>query len=454
VWSGTVIAAGLVDSLAVSENNQAGVSRDPNLPGPLDRQTAAALIERGDALSAQGDYQAAAAHYARVRGHADPDLHVAALLGLAESYYRLDNEPVAVQFWSDAARAPETPLSWIAWKQLAAAKVRSQDLPGALEAYRQADRRAPPREKAEIASRLGWLSKELGDRRAAGRYFGRSRAGGLAQPIVTYVILAVTIAIGVMQLLGGEQGDFLTVTLILDKDKVAQGELYRLLSAAFVHDWTSPLHLAFNMYALYIFGPLVERIFGSLQFILIYVLAALAASVASYIFTPGPSLGASGAIFGLFGVLFVALRVHHPLLGRQGRMLASQIGFLIVLNVALGFGLMGSGIAAIDNFAHLGGLAAGAWLGLVLMPSGIPTLSQLWQRPGAQPAGAESDAPGATLIRAIAVLALVAVIAAGVAYGTNARTGLAVHGRPIAAGSHIPTAGTDPAGVMVPGGGA
>lgn len=438
----------------MSENKQAGPPRDPTQPGPLDRQTAAALIERGDALAAGGDYQAATACYARVRGHTDPDLHVAALLGLAECLYRLDNEPGAMQLWSDATRAPETPLSWVAWKQLAAAKVRGGDLPGALDAYRQADRRAPPRERAEIASRLGWLSKELGDRRAAGRYFGRSRAGGLTQPIVTYLILAITIGIGVMQLLGGQEGNFLTVTLILDKDKVAQGELYRLLTAAFVHDPSNVLHLAFNMYALYIVGPLVERIYGSVQYLLIYVLAALAGSVASYIFTPGPSLGASGAIFGLFAVLFVALRVHHPLLGRQARALASQIGFLIVFNVALGLGLMGSGIAAIDNFAHFGGLAAGAWLGLVLMPSGIPTLSQLWQRPGAQPATADPNAGGAGLIRAIAVLALVAVLAAGVAYGTNARTGVAVHGRSAAAQPGMPGAGLEASPVRVPADGA
>lgn len=375
------------------------------------------MVQRADALAAQGDYAQAAAFYSRVIGHADPDLHVAALLGIAECRYRMDEDDAAVEAWRLAAQAPETPLTWIAWRQLAAARVRAGDLQGALDAYRQADRRAPPEAKAEIASRLGWLSKELGDRRAAGRYFGRSRQAGGDQPVVTWAILAITIAIGLLQFFGGQLGVDLTNLLMLDKVAVAGGEYWRLLTVVLVHMPSNPLHLAFNMYALYLVGPMVERIYGRAQYLLIYVLTGIAASVTSFIFLPDPAVGASGAIFGLFGVLFVALRVHHPLLGRGAAGLARQIGFLIVFNLVLDVGLIGGGVG-IDIFAHIGGLVAGFWLALLLLPTGL-TLASLWQQPAGVPPPARGPLPGA--LRVVGVLALVVVLVAGVEIGSTIR---------------------------------
>ena len=94
-------------------------------------------------------------------------IHTAALLGLAECRYRLDDEPAALQAWIAATQAPENPLTWRAWKALAAARVRSGDVAGAARAYREAARRAPASEQPELQSRIGWLSKELGDDRTA-----------------------------------------------------------------------------------------------------------------------------------------------------------------------------------------------------------------------------------------------------------------------------------------------
>ncbi len=393
-----------------------GGRRDPFAAGPLDRVTATALIQQADLLAAQGEYQRAAAFYSRVVGHRDADLHVAALLGLAECRYRLDDEAAALEAWRLATQAPDTPLSWLAWRQLAAARVRGGDLRGALDAYRQADRRAPPEARAEIASRLGWLSKELGDRRAASRYFGRSREGGGDQPVVSYAILAVTIAIGIFQMIGGAQGDAITNVLMLDKVAVAHGQYWRLLTVVLVH--AGLIHLAFNMYALYLVAPMIERIYGSAQFLLMYVLCAIAGSVTSYIFLPDNAVGASGAIFGLFGVLFIAFRIHHPLLGRGAANIARQIGFLIVFNLVLDVGLIGGGVG-IDIFAHIGGLVAGLWLGLILLPTGL-TLASLWQRPAGAPAAA--TAPLSGVLRLAGVLLLVAVLVAGLQLGTTIRT--------------------------------
>jgi membrane associated rhomboid family serine protease len=349
---------------------------DPSRPGPLDPTVAVGLLQRGQALAAQGEWELAANTFARVVGADDPTLHVAALLGVAECRYRMDDEPAALQAWITATQAPETPLTWRAWKALAAARVQERDLPGAARAYREAERRAPPEERPEIASRLGWLSKELGDPGAAQRYFRRSRTGVAPDPIVTWAIIGVTVAIGVAGLLSPELDEFFFRHLALIKPLVADGELWRLVTVALVHGGV--IHLAFNMYALFIIGPIVEQLYGRTRFVLIYVLCAAAGSAASYVFSDAfASVGASGAVFGLFGLLLVADRVHKPALTRNARNLTTQIGGLILINLVLGFVLLPN----IDNAAHIGGLVAGCWLGFVMVPSG-PTLRSFWSNVG------------------------------------------------------------------------
>jgi rhomboid protease GluP len=394
-------------------------ANQPLPSGPLDRDTATGLVRHADQLAASGDYDAAAAYYSRVVGHQDADLHVAALLGLGECQYRLDHEAAALQSWTMAARAPETPATWIAWKQVAGAKVRSGDLPGALDAYRQADRRAPPEARAEIASRLGWLNKELGNRGASERYFNRIRVTNRGAP-VTYALMAVTTVVSLVAMFGGPLGDQVVSLFLLDKVAVSQGEYWRLVTVTLLHGGL--LHLAFNMYALYIVGPLVERIFGPIQYVAIYILCAIGGSIASYIIFPEPAVGASGAIFGLFGVLFVAMWRHHPLLDRQARAVAGQIGFLIVFNLGLNIAMVTSGTAAIDIAAHLGGLATGAWLALVFTPGAGMTLAGLWQRPGSpgapgSPVGAGIDQRGQAVVRVLGVAALLAVFVVGIGIG-------------------------------------
>jgi hypothetical protein len=138
----------------VSDPSTAGAARDPSTAGPLDRATAIRIIDHADALVASGDFKMAGAFYSRVVGNQDPDLHVAALIGLGEYHYREDNEAAAMQAWVAATQAPETPLTWVAWKQVAAARVRHDDLRGALAAYQEADR--PPRRRRVRRSPPGW----------------------------------------------------------------------------------------------------------------------------------------------------------------------------------------------------------------------------------------------------------------------------------------------------------
>ncbi|MBA2570805.1 MAG: rhomboid family intramembrane serine protease, partial [Chloroflexi bacterium] len=270
---------------------------DPMLTGPLDRAAAVPMLEQAWDLAMTGEWEQSGALYGRLVGNADAEVHVAALLGLAEARYRIDDEPGALQAWIAATQAPETSNTWRAWKALAAARVREDDLVGATRCYREAERRAPPEERPEIASRLGWLTRESGQGRVAERHFSRSRAGGVPAPIATWTILAVTVGIGVSQLLGNQDLWFRLLALI--KPAVADGEWWRLVTVALVHDDRSFLHLAFNMFALYMVGPLVEALYGSPRFVLVYVLAAAAGSAASYVISPGVNaVGASGAIFG------------------------------------------------------------------------------------------------------------------------------------------------------------
>ena len=127
---------------------------------------------------------------------------------------------------------------------------------------------------------------------------------------------------------------------------VASGQWYRLLTATFLH--AGILHLLFNMYALYVLGPNLERLLGSRQFISLYFLSALGGSALGFLFSEPNSLsiGASGAIFGLLTATIV--------IGRHMRADVSQLIVLLVINAALGF------TGGIDWRAHLGGALTGA----------------------------------------------------------------------------------------------
>jgi membrane associated rhomboid family serine protease len=378
---------------------------------PLSRDAARAILDRAAELLAEGDYRDAGVHYRRLVAFEEPAVRAAALLGLAEVLYRLDQDDAAIATWESILELPETPSTYQAWRNVAAARVRERDLSGAISAYREAERRAPPPDRAEIANRLGWLAKETGNTGAARRYFAKGRGTGPAFPL-TWVVIGITVVTSMMARAAG--GEVFFDSLALDKVALADGQLWRLWTVTLVHG--TLLHLGFNMIALYMTGPIVEQIYGSRLFVLFYLLSAAGGSVGSFLFGgPAISVGASGAIFGLFGVLLAASRTHHPVLDRQSRGLVGRIGTLILLNIVFGFS-----VAMIDNAAHIGGLIAGLWLGFLIAPGRVTTLRSLWRPPA-------SDAPqgGSRVLPAVGVAALVAVLAIGVYLGmTGWRVGL------------------------------
>ena len=251
--------------------------------GPLDRAAAIALLRRGDALLDESELEAAAAHYARVVGHPDADLTAAAWYRLGEARWRRGDEAGALAAWDASTRAGETEVAWQAWRRLAAAHVERARASGgslgpAIAAYREAERRAPADERPAIHARLGWLTKESGDAPNAGRYFAQAR-GATRGAIVTQVIIALTVGVFAYTQFGGAAGRALAEAFALDKSALAHGEVWRLLTPLLVH--ANLIHIFFNMYALWIVGPIVEGIYGSARLLAMYLLCGIAASVAA-----------------------------------------------------------------------------------------------------------------------------------------------------------------------------
>jgi membrane associated rhomboid family serine protease len=195
-------------------------------------------------------------------------------------------------------------------------------------------------------------SGNSGIRQAAGRFGGRVTTNAR----VTWTLVALNIACYIVELVypnvisdGELIGRFGPVY------GVADGQWYRLITNAFLHEPLGSglgiLHIAFNMWALIIVGPPLERVLGRLRFLMVYLVSALGGSVLYFLIAPAgsPAIGASGAIFGLFGAFFV--------MARRLRADPRQIVGLIVLNLVIGFVVPNIGWQA-----HVGGLIAGAAL--------------------------------------------------------------------------------------------
>jgi rhomboid protease GluP len=175
--------------------------------------------------------------------------------------------------------------------------------------------------------------------------------------VFTYVILGITTLIGVGQLALGDPFTYYGLKL---NPNILAGEYWRLFTPIFFH--ANILHFLFNMYALYVIGRLVERPLGYARFLMIYFFSGIAGGMLSFLLNPLPSLGASGAIFGLIGALTVFLFRHRRILGPAGRSMLSNMIFIIVLNLAISL------TPDIDIWDHIGGLTAGLVLGWLLGP--------------------------------------------------------------------------------------
>jgi rhomboid protease GluP len=206
----------------------------------------------------------------------------------------------------------------------------------------------------------------------------------LQRPRVVYVLLAVTILVYILQeltqagiarepflalgrlLMGDEMlGSLIAQTGIRDlplllgakvSPLIVMGQYWRLITPVVLH--ASLAHIGFNMYALYAIGPVLERYYGSWRFLALYMLSALGGNVLSFYMTPGLSVGASTAIFGLVAAQGVFIYQNRRLFGAQARAMLNNVLFIVGINLLLGL------TGGIDNWGHLGGLLAGlafAW---------------------------------------------------------------------------------------------
>lgn len=191
----------------------------------------------------------------------------------------------------------------------------------------------------------------------------------LHRPVLIWLLLVVNIAVYALtwwESGGGDQFEFVRVLIkygALYPPLVDEGEYWRLAAPMVLHGGLA--HLLFNSYALYVLGPPVEEIYGSLRFLALYGLSGLGGTVASYGFSDPcvTSVGASGALFGLMGALGAFYWRSRAMFGDLARFQVRQIVTLAVFNLIIGFT-----IPNIDNFAHIGGLVAGVVTGMALAP--------------------------------------------------------------------------------------
>jgi membrane associated rhomboid family serine protease len=162
----------------------------------------------------------------------------------------------------------------------------------------------------------------------------------VAKPRVTWALLIANVLVFGLQSISAGQvvNDF-----AVSAQHIYVGEWWRLITGAFLH--SGVFHIAFNMWALYVIGPELERRLGSVRFAMLYLLSAIGGSVAIYLFG-NVAVGASGAIYGLFGALFVVAKR----LGYDAR----GVLWLIGINIVMTFVLPG-----ISWQGHLGGLVTG-----------------------------------------------------------------------------------------------
>ncbi len=195
-------------------------------------------------------------------------------------------------------------------------------------------------------------------------------AGLFASAPATFVLIALNAAAFLAEVASASGGfavgnSSASIDFGLFGPFVAEGEWYRLVTSGFLH--ASLLHIGFNMFALYFLGRLLEPSIGTPRFVGIYVASLLGGSFGALLLSPNAlTVGASGAIFGLFGAAFLIAR------GRGFDAVASSIGIVLLLNLVFSI----AGASHISLGGHLGGLVAGSLCALAVLAGDRGMLGQ------------------------------------------------------------------------------
>jgi rhomboid protease GluP len=169
---------------------------------------------------------------------------------------------------------------------------------------------------------------------------------------------------------------------------ILSGEYWRFLTPIFLH--ADFQHLAMNCLSLFVFGKIIEGMYGHIKFAFIYFVAGIIGNIASFMFSPHSAVGASGAIFGLMGALLY-FRVENPIAFKK--YFGNNILVMVIVNLVYGFVKPG-----IDNFGHIGGLVGGFFI------SGVLKIRK---------------APNKFLGRTVFIVVTILLLAASLYYGFN-----------------------------------
>lgn len=197
------------------------------------------------------------------------------------------------------------------------------------------------RTREEWRTKLVELSKRRQEHLLGPLHLQRKTPVTMALLILTVLIWLVVLQYPEPMLLFG----------LLIPELIRAGEVWRLLTPVFLH--VELAHVAFNMVMLYAFGQITERIYGSTRYLFIYLLAGIAGSFVSFLFNDHASLGASGAVLGLFGALLAFGQGHRKAFAAT---IGLRVNVMVILILVMGFLS-----PEVNNWGHLGGLLGG-WL--------------------------------------------------------------------------------------------
>jgi membrane associated rhomboid family serine protease len=200
----------------------------------------------------------------------------------------------------------------------------------------------------------------------------------LPKPGVTFTLIAIIGVLFVAMVFAshGDVSSFSNPVIDLFGAKINERMLvhgkwlqwWRLVTPIFLHGGL--LHLCVNSYSLYILGRQIEPFYGSRRYFIIFMVSGIAGVAASMRYSPVPSIGASGAIFGLVGAGIVfPIRFRSLVPAAQRRQIVRQLVQVAAINLAIGFSLKG----IVDNSAHIGGLIGGGIAALFLLPDALDT---------------------------------------------------------------------------------
>lgn len=179
--------------------------------------------------------------------------------------------------------------------------------------------------------------------------------------VVTYIIIAINIVMflllnGMVRVMGWSQSAAITALGAKENHLIATGQYWRLVTPIFLHYDLS--HLFFNCYGIFIYGSIVEKLYGRVKYVILYLTAGIMGCLFSYLFSIPPSIGASGSVFGLLGALLYFRQRWKDIFRRL-----FGPSLFIIIGANLFFGFTSSGV---DNWGHIGGLIGGFLAGNAL----------------------------------------------------------------------------------------